>query len=302
MKKAEAEASIEDKTVTEEETVSDNGISTETISVVASTENTTANIEELKKQRDALITAQDSAKKEKTRALRNLELQQITTIEQQIAGYNDTILSLETNLASAKLQLEAINSADNETKESVAILTEKGNVAAEILNYEDKVKECETYLKSYDIQNDNCVIKANVSGYFYIAQDLKTGSFVQEGTTIGTIYPETESKYYAEIYVENTDIAQIREGQDVKFEIAAYPSSEYGYFKGTVENIAKNISVDQSTGYSYYLVRVKCDNMTLKGKNGEEATLMNGMACQAKIVIDEKNVLTYFGEKIDLLD
>ena len=302
MKKAEAEASIEDKTVTEEETVSDNGISTETISVVASTENTTANIEELKKQRDALITAQDSAKKEKTRALRNLELQQITTIEQQIAGYNDTILSLETNLASAKLQLEAINSADNETKKSVAILTEKGNVAAEILNYEDKVKECETYLKSYDIQNDNCVIKANVSGYFYIAQDLKTGSFVQEGTTIGTIYPETESKYYAEIYVENTDIAQIREGQDVKFEIAAYPSSEYGYFKGTVENIAKNISVDQSTGYSYYLVRVKCDNMTLKGKNGEEATLMNGMACQAKIVIDEKNVLTYFGEKIDLLD
>lgn len=302
MKKAEAEASIEDKTVTEEETVSDNGISTETISVVASTENTTANIEELKKQRDALITAQDSAKKEKTRALRNLELQQITTIEQQIAGYNDTILSLETNLASAKLQLEAINSADNETKESVAILTEKGNIAAEILNYEDKVKECETYLKSYDIQNDNCVIKANVSGYFYIAQDLKTGSFVQEGTTIGTIYPETESKYYAEIYVENTDIAQIREGQDVKFEIAAYPSSEYGYFKGTVENIAKNISVDQSTGYSYYLVRVKCDNMTLKGKNGEEATLMNGMACQAKIVIDEKNVLTYFGEKIDLLD
>lgn len=302
MKKAEAEASIEDKTVTVEETVSDNGISTETISVVASTENTTANIEELKKQRDALITAQDSAKKEKTRALRNLELQQITTIEQQIAGYNDTILSLETNLASAKLQLEAINSADNETKESVAILTEKGNVAAEILNYEDKVKECETYLKSYDIQNDNCVIKANVSGYFYIAQDLKTGSFVQEGTTIGTIYPETESKYYAEIYVENTDIAQIREGQDVKFEIAAYPSSEYGYFKGTVENIAKNISVDQSTGYSYYLVRVKCDNMTLKGKNGEEATLMNGMACQAKIVIDEKNVLTYFGEKIDLLD
>ena len=302
MKKAEAEASIEDKTVTEEETVSDNGISTETISVVASTENTTANIEELKKQRDALITAQDSAKKEKTRALRNLELQQITTIEQQIAGYNDTILSLETNLASAKLQLEAINSADNETKESVAILTEKGNVAAEILNYEDKVKECETYLKSYDIQNDNCVIKANVSGYFYIAQDLKTGSFVQEGTTIGTIYPETESKYYAEIYVENTDIAQIREAQDVKFEIAAYPSSEYGYFKGTVENIAKNISVDQSTGYSYYLVRVKCDNMTLKGKNGEEATLMNGMACQAKIVIDEKNVLTYFGEKIDLLD
>lgn len=195
-----------------------------------------------------------------------------------------------------------MNGVDNEAKETVAILTEKGNIAAEILTYEDKVKECETYLKSYDIQNDNCIVRANVSGYFYISRELKTGSFVQEGTAIGTIYPETESKYYAEIYVENTDIAKVKEGQEVKFEIAAYPSSEYGYFEGTVENIAKDISVDQSTGYAYYLVRVKCENMTLRGKDGEEASLMNGMACQAKIVVDEKNVLTYLLEKIDLMD
>ena len=141
-----------------------------------------------------------------------------------------------------------------------------------------------------------------MSGYFYVSRELKNGSFVQEGTSIGTIYPEAESKYYAEIYVENTDIAKIKDGQEVKFEIAAYPSSEYGYFEGTVENIAKDISVDQSTGNAYYLVRVKCENMILKGKDGEEATLMNGMACQAKIVVDEKKVLTYLLEKIDLMD
>ena len=261
-----------------------------------------ANVEELKKQRDALSTSCNSVKIEKIQALMNLELQQITTIEQQISGYNDNILSLETNFTSAKSQLDALNGVDNEENEMVAILTEKGNIAAEILIYEDKVKECETYLKRYDIQNDNCIIKANVSGYFYISQELKTGSFVQEGTAIGNIYPEAESKYYAEIYVENTDIAQIKEGQEVKFEIASYPSSEYGYFEGIVENIAKDISIDQSTVYAYYLVKVKCNNMTLKGKDGEEAELMNGMACQAKIIVDEKNVLTYLLEKIDLLD
>lgn len=191
---------------------------------------------------------------------------------------------------------------DNDTKESIAILTERGNIAAEILNYQEKQEECEAYLKSYDIQNDKCTIKANVSGYFYEGQDLKTGSYVQEGTRVGTIYPEKESKYFAEIFVENTDIAKIKEGQEVKFEIAAYPSSEYGYFTGKVENIAKDISLDQSTGYAYYLVRVSCDNMTVKNKDGEEASLINGMACQAKIVVDEKNVLTYLLEKIDLVD
>lgn len=259
-------------------------------------------VETLKQQRDALITAQKSAQTEKTQGLTNLELQQITSIEQQILGYDDTILSLETNLTSAKLQLETLNDGDNEAKETVAILTEKGNIATEILTYEDKVKECESYLKSYDIQNDNCIVKANVSGYFYISQELKAGSFVQEGTAIGTIYPEAESKYYAEIHVENADIAKVKEGQEVKFEIVSYPSSEYGYFEGTVENIAKDISVDPNTGHSYYVVRVKCENMTLKGKDGEEVTLMNGMACQAKIVIDEKTILTYLLEKVDLLD
>ena len=302
IKKAETEASKEDQPATGDETVSGNDIANENEVNTTQSAGVTVDVNELKKQRDDLISARDSVTKEKTQALMNLELQQITTIEQQISGYSDTILSLETNLTSAKLQLDAVNGVDNEAKETVAILTEKGNIAAEILTYEDKVKECETYLKSYDIQNDNCIVKANVSGYFYISQEVKTGSFVQEGTAIGTIYPEAESKYYAEIYVENTDIAKIKEGQEVKFEIAAYPSSEYGYFEGTVENIAKDISADQSTGNAYYLVRVKCENMTLKGKDGEEATLMNGMACQAKIVVDEKKVLTYLLEKIDLLD
>lgn len=302
IKKAEAEVTKEDETATGNETVSGNDIANENETNVTQSSNAIVDVQVLKKQRDNLITARDSVQKEKAQALMNLELQQITTIEQKNLGYYDTILSLETNLTSAKLQLDAVDGVDNKEKETIAILTEKGNIAAERLTYEDKVKECENYLKSYDIQNDNCIVKANASGYFYISQELKTGSFVQEGIAIGTIYPEAESKYYAEIYVENTDIAKIKEGQEVKFEIDAYPSSEYGYFEGTVENIAKDISIDQSTGYSYYLVKVKCDNMTLKGKDGEEATLMNGMACQAKIVVDEKNVLTYLLEKIDLLD
>lgn len=261
-----------------------------------------ADADTLRRQRNALIDAMNSLMNEKDQALKNLELQQITTIETRISGYNDTILSLQSNLTSAELQLNAVNSVDNKTQETVAILTEKGNISAEALVYEDKVEECENYLRSYDIKNDNCIVKASTSGYFYCAQELKTGSYVQAGSTIGTIYPEAESKYFAEIYVENSDIAKIHEGQVVKFEIAAYPSSEYGYFEGTVENISRDISVDQATGYAYYIVKVSCENMTLIGKDGEEASLMNGMACQAKIVVDEQNVLNYCLEKIDLID
>lgn len=259
-------------------------------------------IKSLEEQKDNLISAKASTAAEKEKALKSLELQQINTVEQQISGYEESIHTMESNLNSTKLQLNAVNGVDNDAKENVAVLTEKGNVAAEILNYENKVKECENYLNSYDIQSDNCTIKANMSGYYYNANDCKIGSFVQSGTSIGSIYPEEESKYYAEIYVENTDIAKIKEGQDVKFEIAAYPSSEYGYFQGTVESISKDISVDQSSGYAYFLVKVKCDQMTIVGKDGEEISLMNGMACQGKIIVEEKDILTFLLEKIDILD
>lgn len=172
----------------------------------------------VKKQMETVSASKEASEKEKSQALSNLELQQLATIEQQISGYSDTIISVKTSLTSAKLQLESVNSAGNEVKENVAVLTEKGNIAAEILNYKEKAKECEAYLSSYDIQNNNCTVKAGVSGYYYATQDLKTGAYVQEGTKLGMIYPDEGSMYYAEVYVENSDIAMIKEGQEVKFE------------------------------------------------------------------------------------
>ena len=101
--------------------------------------------------------------------------------------------------------------------------------------------------------------------------------------------------------MENSDIAKLEEGQKVKFEIAAFPSSEYGYFTGTVESISKDIRVDQASGSAYYLVKAACDETTVQNKDGKTCSIMNGMTCQAKVVIDEENVLRYVLQKIDLI-
>ena len=190
---------------------------------------------------------------------------------------------------------------DESIVKKIYILTEKGNVANEIITCETKKVEYEKYLKDYSIQENNKCIKANASGYFYSMQELANGKYVQEGSHIGKIYPEQQSNYYAEIYVENGDIAKLREGQEVKFEIVAYPSNEYGYFTGKITNISKDITIDQTTGGAYYTVLVSCDSGSETGKAGEQVILMNGMACQAKIVVEEKSVLAYILEKIDLM-
>lgn len=258
------------------------------------------NTKQLEAEKEKLEKQVGSLRSEKQQALANLELQQIAGIEQQIEAVRETILSLQSNEASAKLQLSTVDGVDFKDAEKIKILTEKGNVSAEILSYEREAEECRNYLKTYDIQNGQCNIIANASGYFYAKEEVKKGSYLLEGTSVGNIYPEETNEFYADIYVGNRDIAEIREGQSARFEIEAYPSSEYGYFTGTVIDISKDIFVEE--GSAYYLVKVKCDGVTIQNKEGKTGTIMNGMACVAKIVVEEENVLRYCLRKIRLVE
>lgn len=256
--------------------------------------------EDIRDQREAVYRSTDNTRTEENKALSSLENQQLSEIESQIESINNTLLTLNSNLSSTQLELNANTNGSTESARKIAILTEKGNIYAEELTYNDKLDECDNYLTSYGIQNDNCTIKAASSGYYYASQDVKVGTYLQETTTLGKIYPKEESDFYAEVYVANSDIGKIVEGQNVKFEIAAFPSNEYGYFEGTVSSISKDISVNQNTGAAYYIVKVACKNMTLSGKDGTEASLKNGMACTSKIIVGERSVMDYLLEKIHL--
>lgn len=242
----------------------------------------------------------ETANQEKKQALESLELQQLSSIQQQIESVQTSITSLQSNLASAKAQLATVSETSSAGSASITIMTEKSNIAAELLTYENNKTEYENTLISLELQTEKSQIRAEASGYVSFYSEVTPGTYIQEGSSICKILPETENSYYAEIYVGNADIAKLNEGQAVKLEIAAYPSSEYGYFTGRIDTIAKDIKVDSNSGSAYYTVKVLCDKTTVTNKQGDTGTLMNGMACQAKVVIDEESVLRYLLEKIDL--
>lgn len=259
-------------------------------------------LEELEKNIQTLNENIETAKSEKTQALSNLELQQIASVEQQIASDKETLMSLKSNETSIQAQIDTIKETQKKNTEEINILTEQGNIANELITYENKKTEYENYLKQYNLENGKVTIVANDTGYISLEQEIKEGTYVQQGNVICEIFPESEGGYYAEIYVDNADIAKLKEGQQVKFEIAAYPSSEYGYITGSIDTIAQDIKVDQNSGSAYYPVKVKCEKTTLSNKEGKSGSIKNGMACQAKIVVDEKRVLRCLLEKINLLD
>lgn len=243
-----------------------------------------------------------NAQTEKSTALKSLETKEIASLEQTLESVNGTILTLQGNLNSANAQLSTAQNGTGQLSNQTTILTEKNTINNEILTYQSKKKECESNVETMNDNINQCNVKATSSGYISMVAQLEAGYYVQEGTIICQIIPDDADVYYAEVYVSNNDIGKISENQEVKFEIAAYPSSEYGYFTGVIETISKDVKVDQNSGSAYYLAKVRCDKTTLYNKSGDNVSIMNGMACQAKIVTDNQSVLKYVLKKIDLID
>ncbi len=248
------------------------------------------------------VSSVQSLKDEKTRVLTNMELEQIAAIESQIESTRRTVQSLQGTISSAQSEMNSINTANSKDVKDLQVLTEQANLAKEIEECKTSKMQYDEAFENYDDENATIAIRAKKDGYFYMVADIMDGTYIEAAKQIGAVYPKDENGYYADVYVANKDIAKLKEGQEVKFEIAAYPSSEYGYFTGEIADISKDISVDSETGSAYYIVKVRCDKDILTNKTGETGKLKNGMACQAKIIVGNESVLKYVLEKIDLID
>ena len=89
-------------------------------------------------------------------------------------------------------------------------------------------------------------------------------------------------------------------GDEGKYNLAADPGSQYGILKGQVTSISKDVLTRDGNYSGYYLVEASIENKTLKDKDGNRGQLAVGMEAEAKIVTQEKSIIRYLLEKIDL--
>ena len=140
------------------------------------------------------------------------------------------------------------------------------------------------------------------SGIINMTSNIKVGDYLQGGVQIASIVPKEDSKFNVEVYINNQNFGEIKEGQDVVIELASLPGSEYGYINSTLENISVDAKVSQKEGTSYYTATCSIDETTLKNKKGESIDIKNGMLAQVRVVNRKVSYLRYFLEKIDILD
>lgn len=100
-------------------------------------------------------------------------------------------------------------------------------------------------------------------------------------------------QYYANVFIGNNDFAKVNVGDNVRIEITAYPSKDYGYLFGKIESKGDEIIYDSKSNQVMYLLKVKLDSINLENNNEEEQLVISGMPCTGKIVKGKEKIISY---------
>lgn len=269
---------------------------------------------ELETQLDDLkLTGASTQSKEEL--LSDLETTYTQSVDQQyhttVTQIDNSIQSLQSELSSAQSNLRLNQIANSlyqknrdENGNPVAISTASVEQISTLLNGYDtaiaQADELEYQIQQTKEQIEQGCISAGQAGILNVSSPLVNGDVITAGTQVATIIPLNESEFRVQLYVNNADIANIEEGDTIKYNIAALPSNQYGTINGVVTKIAKDTLVQDGQYSGYFVVEGTIDNADLLDKDGNMAEISIGMQLEAKIVTQEKTIMRYLLEKINL--
>lgn len=170
-----------------------------------------------------------------------------------------------------------------------------------------KIDECTANLDSIKVeiarvqeQISRATVTASKSGFINLISAPVVGNIIGSGNLVATIIPAEESEYKVLMYVNNAGIANIGEGDIVKYSIAALPYNSYGIVEGNVLSISNDTIMQNGEFSGYYLIEGSIANESLYDAKGHEGEIGIGMEVTARIVTDRKTIARYLLEKIDL--
>lgn len=256
--------------------------------------------------KDTLLELND---KDKESALKKLYINERQAASDLMDNLTDNINSLRLNIVLGEAELKTISDATGNNKNNINYSVVERTKSQEIIATDEKIKNIydniaaiEQNIKKLQLDIDSAIVRANINGVVNVLLQIYEGDFVASGNEILTVIPNNNSRFTMQIHVNNQDIGEIHIGDAVKYSIAALPYQEYGQITGSITSISKDSTIDKNTGHSFYTVEATVPNTKLFTKSGKQEEIKVGMLCEANVVTKQKSYLTYFLEKINLLD
>lgn len=256
-------------------------------------------INQLEKAKNDIAKDSDEGKKQ----LEQIDLEIQNNKDQLEKLKIDTKAQLQATIDKLNKGIKDVDNNINKIKETTDIEKEKNknSVLAQIqekitLNNQ-KLDEIKLNLKEINKGIDKCTIKSPVDGKLDLKAKLESGMMIQTGAIIANILPNSKT-YKVELMISNKDIANIKDGQEMKYSFDSLPYREYGFIEGKIDNISSDAKVDSEKGMSFYTAEGSLDSNSLKSNKGEESFIKPGMTCEGRIITRKERMLYYLLEKI----
>lgn len=181
-------------------------------------------------------------------------------------------------ITETKLQ---ILSVDQELKTEVG--RELREVQAQVGEYVERKVAAEDELKRIDIV-------APQSGVVHQLNVHTVGGVINPVDPIMLIVPEGDD-LALEVQIQPKDIDQVQVGQKAVLRMSAFNIRVTPELNGYVSRIAADLTIDERTGMTYYLVRIAASPEELAKLDG--LTLVPGMPAEAMIKTGDRTALSY---------
>lgn len=136
------------------------------------------------------------------------------------------------------------------------------------------------------------VVRAPLSGKINRVLATTIGGTVAPGSPLVELAPSGET-LLVEAMVNPKDIAFVRLNQPARVNLTAYDTAIYGSLDGRVVAISPDAVVNERTGESHYILRVRTDRRGLRGPGGTPLPIGTGMVAEVSLLGDKRSILSY---------
>ncbi len=143
-------------------------------------------------------------------------------------------------------------------------------------------------------------VTAPVSGRVNRVLVTTPGAAIGPGSPLVEIVPSDDG-LIIEARVNPKDIGSVRIGQPASANITAYDSAIYGALKAVVISISPDAVINEKTGDSFYLVRVRTTAAALRDASGKSLPIGAGMTAEVNLLGEKRSILSYFFSPITKL-
>ncbi|PZV06989.1 MAG: secretion protein HlyD [Leptolyngbya sp.] len=157
-----------------------------------------------------------------------------------------------------------------------------------------------TSLQQLNAAIDQQVIQSPMSGTILKLALRNSGQTVRQGEIVAQIVPNTVP-LVIKARVATQDISQVEIGQPAQIRVSAYPYTDYGTLRGTVQAIAPDVipTDDRNSTAPYYEVTIQLERPYF-AKGDRRYPLQPGMEARADIISRQETVLQAFLRRLRL--